>query len=161
MTSSLQRKALKSPELQAYSDEYRKERMRKQITRLSADMKPFLSSSPLNGIPYEVSRLKFFYDSVYQCNFPAIKYILDRQANLVLKAIEPTSGYSFLLVALLYIQSAVKRIKLIQLFMKYLKNIFTMRRRMMKISVRMGSVNKCFKRLILSMDVIVSPGHVC
>ncbi|VDQ11601.1 unnamed protein product [Trichobilharzia regenti] len=101
MTSSLQRKALKSPELQAYSDEYRKERMRKQITRLSADMKPFLSSSPLNGIPYE--------------------YILDRQANLVLKAIEPTSGYSFLLVALLYIQSAVKRIKLIQLFMKYFK----------------------------------------
>ncbi|CAH8842980.1 unnamed protein product [Trichobilharzia szidati] len=123
MASSLQRKAvMKSPELQAYSDQYRWDRRRKQdIIKISSSSSPFLSSSPLNGIPYEVSRLKFFYDSVYQCNFPAIKYMLDRQANLVLKAIEPTSGYSLLLIALLYIHSAVKRIKLIRLFLKYLK----------------------------------------
>ncbi|CAH8842896.1 unnamed protein product [Trichobilharzia szidati] len=125
MASSLPRKTvMKSPELQAYSDQYRWDSRRKQdIIKISSSSSPspFLSSSPLNGIPYEVSRLKFFYDSVYQCNFPAIKYMLDRQANLVLKAIEPTSGYSLLLIALLYIHSAVKRIKLIRLFLKYLK----------------------------------------
>ncbi|CAH8531876.1 unnamed protein product [Heterobilharzia americana] len=87
---------VKSPELQVLSENYQSEKMKSKLS----NVKPFLYSKPLRGIIYDGSRLKFFYNSLYECNFPAIKYVLEREPSLVVDAIEPNTGYSVILIAL-------------------------------------------------------------
>ncbi|CAH8506752.1 unnamed protein product [Schistosoma guineensis] len=111
----------KSPELQLMSDKYRLAKLQSKIPKT----KRFLDPKLCDRLIYNSSRLKFFYDSLYQCNLPAIKFVLEREPGLILDAIEPNTGYSTLLVALL-IKSPVRREKLMKLLLKYLTKYINM-----------------------------------
>ncbi|CAH8523243.1 unnamed protein product [Schistosoma rodhaini] len=111
----------KSSELQQMSDKYRLAKLQSKIPKT----KRFLDPKLCNRLIYSGSRLKFFYDSLYQCNFPAIKFVLEREPGLILDAIESNTGYSTLLVALL-IKSSVRREKLMKLLLKYLTKYINM-----------------------------------
>ncbi|TNN06378.1 ankyrin repeat domain-containing 50-like [Schistosoma japonicum] len=105
----------KSAELQLMCDNYRLAKFQSKLFKT----KRFLDPKLCNQLSYNGSRLKFFYDALYQCNFPAIKFVLEREPGLLLDAVEPDTGYSILLAALLT-ESSLKREKLIKLLLKYL-----------------------------------------
>ncbi|CAH8490642.1 unnamed protein product [Schistosoma turkestanicum] len=108
----------KSPELQLMSERYRL--AAKMQPKLLHQTKRYLDPKFSDRLIYNGSRLKFFYDSLYQCNFPAVKFVLEREPGLILDAVEPNTGYSILLAALL-IRSPLKRVKLMRLLLKYLQ----------------------------------------
>ncbi|KAK4469443.1 hypothetical protein MN116_006995 [Schistosoma mekongi] len=111
----------KSAELQLMCDNYRSAKFQSKLFKT----KRFLDPKLCNQLNYNGSRLKFFYDALYECNFPAIKFVLEREPGLILDSLEPNTGYSILLAALLT-KSSLKREKLIKLLLKYLTKFLNM-----------------------------------
>ncbi|CAL8080071.1 unnamed protein product [Calicophoron daubneyi] len=61
----------------------------------------FLSPGLKPGIPYEASRLRRFFDAFHTANFPTVEFVLSKEPQLVVNAIEPKTGHNLFLTSIL------------------------------------------------------------